>query len=115
MARLLVIFSIALLYSTAAFAEASFQFAMAGVRAPEDPNVNGMRFVLLYGRNDSVAGLDLGFAALSDVGAQLSLRALGPIESADVHGRRPLGEVHESDVDALLGGLDDVDEGTVQA
>ena len=32
---------------------------------PGDPNVNGMKLVLLYGENESVKGLDLGFASVN--------------------------------------------------
>ena len=53
------------LYSGSAQAEASFQFTLAGAQMPGDPNVNGMKLVLLYGENESVKGLDLGFASVN--------------------------------------------------
>ena len=49
-----------------AAAEVPFQFATVGVRAPESPDVNGARLTLLYGKNRSVRGLDLGFFSFSE-------------------------------------------------
>jgi hypothetical protein len=53
------------LYASAAQAEASFQFSFAGAQMPSDPNVNGVKLVLLYGENENVKGLDLGFASVN--------------------------------------------------
>ena len=39
--------------------EAAAQFAAPGVRAPDKPNVNGLRFSLLYGSNRNMDGLDI--------------------------------------------------------
>jgi hypothetical protein len=66
MTRLTLSFLIVLLCSTTALAEATFQFNMPGLQAPKDPDVLGMRFVFLYGKNQSVRGLDLGFASISE-------------------------------------------------
>jgi hypothetical protein len=66
MTRTFITLIFILLYSTAAFADAGFQFAMPGVQAPKDPNVNGMRLVFLYGKNTKVSGLDLGFASFNE-------------------------------------------------
>jgi hypothetical protein len=49
-----------------AFAEAGFQFAAPNVNAPDDPVVNGMRFSLLRGKNQSMSGLDLGLLSMSE-------------------------------------------------
>jgi hypothetical protein len=49
-----------------ASAEAPFQFAAPNVRAPDDPNVNGVRFSIFHGKNQSVRGLDLGLLSLSE-------------------------------------------------
>jgi hypothetical protein len=49
-----------------ASAEASFQFTAPNFQAPSDPNVNGMRFSLLHGKNESVRGFDFGLLSLSE-------------------------------------------------
>jgi hypothetical protein len=64
--RLALSIFIILFGSSTAFAETPFQFAAAGLQAPRDPDVRGMRMVLLYGKNQNVEGLDLGFAAVSE-------------------------------------------------
>lgn len=61
------------LFGATASADAPAQFAMPGVQAPQDPRVDGLRFVFLYGDNTSVKGLDLGFAAFSRAGVQSGL------------------------------------------
>lgn len=43
-----------------------FQFAAPGLRAPDVPDVSGMRFSILHGRNRSTRGVDLGLLSLSD-------------------------------------------------
>lgn len=48
-----------------AMADAPFQFSFAGVSAPPADDVDGVRFSLLYGRNDSQRGLDLGLFSFS--------------------------------------------------
>ncbi|MBW2421304.1 MAG: phaC PHA synthase [Deltaproteobacteria bacterium] len=65
MKRLALVFSF-LVFSQAAFAEVPFQFSAPGLRAPDDPDVNGMRLALLYGENHSVRGFDLGLVSLSE-------------------------------------------------
>ncbi len=47
-------------------AETGAQFAAPGVRAPGDPDVNGFRFSLLHGSNQSTRGLDIGLLSLSE-------------------------------------------------
>ena len=69
-----IVLSLAL-HSTAALAEASAQFNMPGVQAPKDPDVQGFRFVLLYGKNNRVGGFDLGFAAISETGTRSGFHA----------------------------------------
>jgi hypothetical protein len=54
------------LLASAAAAETGFQFSAAGAQSPADPNVNGFRLVLFYGKNESVRGFDLGIASLSE-------------------------------------------------
>ncbi len=49
-----------------ATAETSFQFAAPTFRAPDDPDVSGLRFSIFHGTNQSVRGLDLGLLSLSE-------------------------------------------------
>lgn len=55
-----------LVHAGVASAETAFQFAAPGLRAPDDPKVNGVRFSILHGRNESVRGLDFGLLSLSE-------------------------------------------------
>ena len=55
-----------LLGSHVATADTGGQFAAPGVRAPDDPNVNGFRFTLLYGENEKMSGLDVGLLSISE-------------------------------------------------
>ena len=55
-----------LFLANVAFAETGFQFAAPNVNAPDDPDVNGMRFSLLRGKNRSMRGLDLGLLSMSE-------------------------------------------------
>ena len=55
-----------LFVATAGHAEANFQFAAPGLRAPDDPRVNGVRVTAFYGENRRVRGLDLGLFAVSE-------------------------------------------------
>ena len=55
-----------LAYANMASAETAFQFAAPNYRSPEDPDVNGIRFSILHGKNQSVRGLDLGLLSLSE-------------------------------------------------
>jgi hypothetical protein len=63
--RIILAFSL-VLFSAAAPAETPFQFAAPNLRAPDAPNVSGMRFTMFHGRNRSVRGVDLGFFSLSE-------------------------------------------------
>ena len=65
MKRLILCLSL-LFIAMPAFSETGFQFAAPGVRAPNDPNVDGFRLSILYGKNASVSGLDLGFFSFSE-------------------------------------------------
>ena len=53
---------VALAESTSADTAAQIQFA--GLRAPDDPNVEGFRFSLLYGDGEKMSGFDLAGAVL---------------------------------------------------
>ena len=55
-----------ILGATAASAETRAQFAAAGVRTPDDPDVNGVRFSMLYGEARSVSGLDVGLLSIAE-------------------------------------------------
>lgn len=78
MTRRILALAIALslsLHATTALAEASVQFSTIGVQAPKDPNVNGLRFVVLHGVNQSVHGLDLGLVSFSESATQSGFSA----------------------------------------
>lgn len=51
--------------ATSAQAEEPFQFAAPGVRVPDDPHVNGIRFSVIEGRNQRIRGVDFGLLSLS--------------------------------------------------
>jgi hypothetical protein len=63
--RLILILSL-LVSSQAALAETPFQFAAPNLRAPDDPNVSGVRFTVIHGVNQSVRGVDFGLLSLSE-------------------------------------------------
>ena len=65
MKRMILVFSI-LVFSQAALAETAFQFAAPNLRAPDDPNVSGIRFAVFHGKNQSVRGVDFGLLSLSE-------------------------------------------------
>jgi len=65
MKRLVLVLSL-LVLSNAALAETAAQFAAPGLRAPDDPNVNGIRFSVLHGSNQRMRGVDLGLLSLSE-------------------------------------------------
>jgi hypothetical protein len=54
------------LVAVPALAETSIQLSALGAQAPKDPDVNGFRISLFYGKNQSVRGFDLGIASLSE-------------------------------------------------
>jgi hypothetical protein len=66
MHRLALALSLLCLLTTPAIGETSFQFSAAGAQAPVDPDVNGFRVVLFYGKNESVGAFDLGIASWSE-------------------------------------------------
>jgi hypothetical protein len=55
-----------LVFAVPALAETPLQFAAPNLRAPDDPHVNGIRFAVIHGRNQSVRGVDLGLFSLSE-------------------------------------------------
>ena len=54
-----------------ASAETAFQFTAPGLRAPDDPDVNGVRFSILHGKGQRIRGFDFGLLSLSE-SAELS-------------------------------------------
>lgn len=52
--------------ATPAVADVPFQFAAPNLRAPDDPHVNGIRFTVIRGRNESVRGADFGLISVSE-------------------------------------------------
>ena len=73
MKRTLLFFFFVLLFSTAAYAETTFQFQMPGVQAPGGDDVGAFRIVFLYGKNNSVSGLDMGLLSFSEATNQSGL------------------------------------------
>ncbi|MCP5057913.1 MAG: phaC PHA synthase [bacterium] len=57
-----------------ASAETPFQFSAPGLRAPDDPHVNGVRFAVITAKNRSVRGIDLGLISSSKTGDLTGLR-----------------------------------------
>jgi len=67
----------ALLFTaTSAVAGTPFQFAAPNLRAPDDPDVNGVRMSILHGENASVRGADFGFLSISETGQLSGFRAV---------------------------------------
>lgn len=65
MKRIILVLSL-LVLAEVVLAEAPAQFAAPNLRAPNDPNVSGIRFAIFHGSNQSVRGVDLGFLSLSE-------------------------------------------------
>ena len=65
MRRLVLCFAL-LACANLASAETPFQFGVPHNNAPDDPDVNGIRLSIFYGKNRSVRGLDLGLLSLSE-------------------------------------------------
>jgi hypothetical protein len=51
--------------NTAVAEPAAGQIALVG-RAPDNPDVDGVRLSIIYGKNSSMSGLDLGFFSMSE-------------------------------------------------
>ena len=67
LAFLILFLSTSVLFAaTIAVAEpATGQIALVG-RAPDNPDVDGVRLSIIYGKNSSMSGLDLGFFSMSE-------------------------------------------------
>lgn len=61
-----ILFILLALLASPAVAETPAQFAAPGLRAPDDPIVNGIRFSVIVGRNESVRGVDFGLISMSE-------------------------------------------------
>ena len=68
------LFLIVLLHANAALAAAAFQFTAPNLRAPDDPDVDGVRLSVLHGKNRNVRGFDLGILSLSESATFSGLR-----------------------------------------
>lgn len=66
--RHLIVCSLILLLAGTASADAAFQLTLPGLQAPEDPKVEGVRLSILYGKTESLNGLDFGFFSYSEAG-----------------------------------------------
>lgn len=77
--------ALVLLIGTAATAAADtpFQFAAPGLRAPDDPDVRGMRFSVIHGRNRSIEGVDFGALSMSRSGDLTGFSAIFGIHRLD--------------------------------
>jgi hypothetical protein len=62
----LVLALVPLFVAGAALADTGFQLAVPNANVPRDPNVKGVRFSFLYGKNQSVKGVDFGILSLSE-------------------------------------------------
>jgi hypothetical protein len=67
--RHLIVCSLILFLAGTASADAAFQFTLPGLQAPKDPKVDGVRLSILYGKTQSLSGLDFGFFSYSEAGA----------------------------------------------
>jgi len=63
----------------AALADTPFQFAVPNVNLPSDPNVRGARISFLYGKNQSVRGLDFGILSLSETSRASGVAFIGGV------------------------------------
>ena len=68
-----------LLLSSAAVADTGFQLGLPSLNVPSDPNVNGMRFSFLYGKNASTRGLDLGLLSVSETSNMSGMALVGGV------------------------------------
>jgi hypothetical protein len=69
--------------ANAAFAQASFQFAVPNFRAPNDPEVNGLRLSIIHGENQSQRGLDMGLLSMSETSRLSGLALIAGISKVN--------------------------------
>ena len=53
-------------FANAAFAQVGFQFGAPNFQAPKNPEVNGVRFSVIHGKNQVQSGLDMGLLSMSE-------------------------------------------------
>ena len=90
-----------LIYANVASAETPFQFAAPNHQSPQDPDVNGVRFSIFHGKNQSVRGLDLGLLSLSET-SNLSGLAL-VLGMGKVTGEMPVAQPSASSMSTPAG------------
>jgi hypothetical protein len=62
----LVLFLVSLGLAVPALAETGFQLGLPNLNVPDDPDVRGVRFSLLHGKNRSTRGVDFGLLSMSE-------------------------------------------------
>jgi hypothetical protein len=77
--RRLLLALVPLFVAGAALADTGFQFAAPRLNAPPDPDVSGVRFSVLHGKNQSVRGLDLGLLSLSETSHASGVAFIGGV------------------------------------
>jgi len=90
-ARNLILASLLLFGGVAAQAETPFQFAAPNLRAPSDPEVNGIRFSVLHGDNARMSGVDFGLLSMSETHHMSGVGFIGGVHR--VHGNMDGGVV----------------------
>jgi hypothetical protein len=75
----LVLVLLSIFVAGAAAADTPFQFAAPNLNAPDDPNVSGVRFSFLHGRNQSMRGLDFGILSLSETSRASGVAFIGGV------------------------------------
>jgi len=68
---------LAVLVAQPSFAAVPFQFSVPNLRVPNDPHVSGLRLSLIYGKNQTQRGLDLGVLSMSETGTLSGLALVG--------------------------------------
>jgi hypothetical protein len=68
-----------LFFAGAAPAETGFQLGLPNWNAPPDPNVKGVRFSFLWGKNQSTRGLDFGALSLSQTDRASGVAFIGGV------------------------------------
>lgn len=65
--------------ANAALAQVAFQFAAPNVQVPKSSAVNGMRFSVIHGKNQTQRGFDLGLLSMSETATFSGLAFIGGI------------------------------------
>ncbi len=74
-----IVFASLLLFSNLASATTGFQLGLPSLNVPKDPQVEGMRLSLLYGKNQSTHGLDVGLLSVSETSDLSGLALVGGV------------------------------------